>query len=503
MKYLKNIEVILFLSLLLFSVSKSTFAQLSVQTLSSVRHGKLPNSREGKIPTYYSDMIVEYRYKWFLAGARGEGFNSPDLKNKYDHISQRYLEFSYSWINARIGNVYGIFGKGLILRGFELPGFIYESQAFRTQQRVIRDFDGIKVELNPGPVSVTFINGKTIQPLLPPTFEDRRFGDLTGAQGRLSLPGSVMLGTAYLKHKTTFETKILTRFLSWNADNLFEKLGSDDLTFDLYAEYATEGNKGFGKFKSDDPHALYMTGNFTWDIFGASIEYKDYHKFDFGINDPPPLVRENTEVLLNRSTHVLNAFAEEGYQFEFYLYPFSSARFVANYSIARNKFSKTFSPIFQERYVGFEFIGDPWSVRAFFDNGEDGIVSEVKRITTGFAPDYSFSSGTTIGLDFQWQKIQRASQPFFDYQLTNFFSAFKIQDWHNLSFAINSERSTDPYVTNSKKYFVNTSIGWQPVHQVNLQLFVGKRRGGTACDHGYCIEVLDFEGVELRMETHW
>ena len=79
----------------------------------------------------------------------------------------------------------------------------------------------------------------------------------------------------------------------------------------------------------------------------------------------------------------------------------------------------------------------------------------------------------------------------------------KIQDWHNFSFALNSERSTDPYVTNSKKYFVNTSLGWQPIHQVNLQLFIGERRGGTACDHGYCIEVLDFEGVELRMETRW
>ena len=46
-------------------------------------------------------------------------------------------------------------------------------------------------------------------------------------------------------------------------------------------------------------------------------------------------------------------------------------------------------------------------------------------------------------------------------------------------------------------------IGWHPTPQMDLQLFFGKRRGGTACDHGFCIEVLDFEGMELRLETRW
>ncbi|MBN2011889.1 hypothetical protein JW960_21350 [candidate division KSB1 bacterium] len=479
------------------------FPQLSIQTLSTIRNGQLPQANEKQIPSYYSDMIVEYHYDGFVAGIRGEGFSSPDRGLKYDQISQRYLQFRWSWLDARIGNVYEIFGKGLILRGFELPGFIYESQTFRTQQRIIRDFDGAKLRLNPGPFSFTFLRGKTIDPLLPPSQENRRFGDLTGAETRISFPGAVTLGLAYLEHETTFKTDIATRFLSWNADNLLEKLGAADFSLDVYAEYANQGTNLFSKHRSSDPDALYLSGNIIWNSHGASVEYKDYNQFDFGINDPPPLVRENTELLLNRSTHVLNASAEKGYQIELFFSPLASTRIITNYSKARNDFSNTFQPLFQERYIGVEYYGDPWSLRFFLDNGQDDLVSELERFTTGFAPEYTFSTGTALGLDIQWQRIRRGSPPYFDYHFTNFYISLKLLDWHQFSLSLNSERSSDPDVTESVKYFTNTSIGWQPMSQINMQLFIGKRRGGTACDHGYCIEVLDFDGVEMRIETRW
>jgi len=159
--------------------------------------------------------------------------------------------------------------------------------------------------------------------------------------------------------------------------------------------------------------------------------------------------------------------------------------------------------LFIERYLGVEYSGDPWGLRFFLDTGQDELFSETGRFTTGIAPDYSRTDGTTIGLNIQWQRFKRL-----DNRIKNFYATFSIQNWRKFSFAFSGERSNDPNETDDLtakaiKYFINGSIGWHPTPQMDLQLFLGKRRGGTACDHGFCIEVLDFEGMELRLETRW
>jgi hypothetical protein len=484
--------------------SRISNAQVSVQSLSVARYGTLPNTNEGNNPSYYSDLLIEYRRDWLRAGLRGEGFGSSEFENGYQHISQRYAEISYEWAEVRAGNFYGAFGQGIILRSFELPGFVYESRVFRTQQRIVRDIDGLKITLRPGPLEVTALAGTPVDPLLPPENDARRTGDVVGGQAKINLPGAVSIGAAYLEHETTFRSKLATYFASWTADALLQKIGLPSATLDLSGEYATDN--GFGKaasFDLESPHALYLSGNFTINTVGGSFEYKDYRSFDFGINDPPPLIRENAEYLLNRSTHVLDASAEQGVQMELYFSPNSHWRFLGNYSRARNNFGENLKPLFEERYLGIEYLGGPWFVRAFADGGKDELFSEVERFTTGVSPEYQFYNGTAMGMDIQWQRIRRASLPFFDYDFTNLYLAARVLNWKKFTTALGVERSSDPDITESSKYFLNLSLIWKPISQIDLQLFAGKRRGGTACDHGYCIEVLDFEGLEFRMETRW
>ncbi len=507
---LKNFILALCLPLFLSIFCTSGLAQLSVRTLSLARYGELPRSDSDSNPSYYSDVTIEYRYKWLLAGLRGEGFNSPEANlrfggdAKYGHISQRYAELFWSWGSARAGNLYGILGKGLIMRAFELPGFVYESRVFRKQHRVIRDIDGLKFSLTPGPLSLTGFGGSIIDPLKPPD-ENRDLGDLVGGQASLALPALLSLGLAYVEHETgSFRAKLSSYFLAWSADDLLERIGAGALTFDFYAEYATDQSFGqVAAFNKNTPHALYLASNFTWNTFGGSFEYKDYQDFNFGINDPPPLIRENAEVLLNRATHVLDAASERGFQLEFFYSPFALSRIIANYSRARDDRREDVQPLFIERYLGVEYSGDPWGLRFFLDTGQDELFSETGRFTAGIAPDYSRTDGTTIGLNIQWQRFKRL-----DNRIKNFHATFSIQNWRKFSFAFSGERSNDPNETDDLaakaiKYFINGSIGWHPTPQMDLQLFLGKRRGGTACDHGFCIEVLDFEGMELRLETRW
>lgn len=485
-------------------VSGSMLAQVSVRTLSTARYGELPNIDRDPNPAFYTDLTVEYRFRSFLGGLRTEGFHADGIGNRYDRISQMYAEYSWDWGSARAGNSYAIFGRGLIFRAFELPGFVYESRVFRTQHKVIRDVNGFNLNLDPGSFDMQFIIGEAPINILDPP-EDQVNGDFTGGQVSIDLPASLTVGTAYLEYDTSLEDKLSTYFVSWSADQLLAKIGADAWTLDLYSEYAT--SKGFGKiakFKADTPHALYIAGNFSWQTLGGSLEYKDYQSFNFGINDPPPLIRENSEYFLNRITHVLDSFGETGFQAEVYYSPQPLTRFIANFSRARNNFGN----IFLQRYFGIEKIGSPWSARFFFDHGKEEFLSESRRITTGIAPDYTFDSGTVAGLDVQWQSIKREFSADFNYTLTNFYTSVSLQNWRSFSFALNVERSTDPDVTNldprfenGDKYFLSASVGWAPNPQVNVQLFAGERRRATKCDHGFCLEVLDFKGLELRLDT--
>jgi hypothetical protein len=489
--------------ILICSFCGEATAQLSGRALSVARHGKLPNLDQRVNPATYGDLTLEYRRRSFLGGFRVDGYRADNIGRQYERISQKYLEYAWDWGSMRAGNSYGIFGRGLIFRGFELPGFVYESRVFRTQHRVIRDINGFNLKLNPGPFDMRFISGETpVNALDPP--ETQVHGDLTGGQVSVDLPASLVVGTAYLEYKTGLKDKLSTYFASWSVDALLAEIGAAAWTLDLYAEYAT--NQGFGKiaaFSAETSHALYLTGNFSWRSLGGSVEYKDFQSFDFGINDPPPLIRENSEYLLNRITHRLDAFGETGFQTEMYYSPQPLTRLTANFSRARNNFDN----VFLQRYIGVEKIGSPWSTRAFFDYGKEEFLSEPRRLTGGIAPDYTFNDGTVIGLDVQWQHIKREFSADFNYTFTNVYTSFSVQNLHSFSFALSAERSTDPDVTlvnplndNAAKYFLNGSVGWTPNHRVSVQLFAGERRRSTRCDHGFCIEVLDFKGLELRLD---
>lgn len=503
----------------LFSVlPTSSFAQLRLNTLSNFRIGELPNSNAAAATTYYSDALLEYRHQFIDFGLRVEGYVSPNMKsliqprdNKFQKITQRFAQINWAWGNARIGNLYGLFGRGMIFRAFELPGFIYESSIAQKQHRVIRDVDGAKLAVNWRRFSITTLGGRIVNPLIAPDDKLRNFGNVNGGQFEANLGFGAAVGTAYLQHKTeTVESKLSTYFAKWSADALLDRMSLNDFTFDIYSEYATD--KGYAKLAAltpKDPHAFYFSATTTWKKTGASFEYKDYKDFNFEINDPPPVIRENQEKLLNRATHVLDAVSEKGAQLELFYSPTWFTRFTANFSRAIDERAVTGRPKFAENYLAFEYTGDKISSKFFVDSGKDELFSEIKRFTTGFLPDYSLMNDATIGLDIQWQYIRKVgNRGAFDYRIYNTYAAFKFQNWRALSLSISMERSNDPDLTddlqvNKKEYFFNTSIGWRPMPQVNLLLFAGKRRGGTACDHGYCIELLEFNGMEFRVETQW
>ncbi len=79
-----------------------------------------------------------------------------------------------------------------------------------------------------------------------------------------------------------------------------------------------------------------------------------------------------------------------------------------------------------------------------------------------------------------------------------------------LSLSLIWEISNDPYLTDlggdsGSEKIIRYWPGVEASYKINssntISLFAGKRRGGPACTSGICYEVLDFEGVELRLKT--
>lgn len=506
------------LCILFLFLPQIAFAQFSIQSLSQISYGKLPGAtRSVELPTYYNHLSIEYRLNSFLSdelsllvGARLQSFfspelNSPSFDESYNKFSQRYVEASWRWVNIRAGNSFAIIGRGMVLRSFELPGFLYEDPQLRQRHGVIRDVDGWKISLSPGPFEVMAISGKPVDPLRTPIDKSRRGGEVRGGQASVRLPGNVQVGGAYLEFRERQKVPLATRFLQFSLKPVLSTLGIPDFDADFYTEYATvQGRNGFGKFDADHPYAFYFSGTLAYSAWGASFEYKDYRDFAFGINDPPSLVRENAEVLLNRATHVLLAEAERGIQTEISFAPAAAWRITANYSNSKNDLGVN-SPAtrYHEALLTVEWFGENLTTKIFVDGGRDDLLFEKDRFTSGGAADYHFTNGLTFGFDIQGQRMHRL-----DYEFTNYYSALRLGGWKNLSLSVQMERSSDPFETDDlttkrKKIWTGIGIGWKPASQIDLQFFGGKRRGGNACDHGYCLQVQPFSGVELRMQTNW
>ena len=91
------------------------------------------------------------------------------------------------------------------------------------------------------------------------------------------------------------------------------------------------------------------------------------------------------------------------------------------------------------------------------------------------------------------------------------YAAFSWQ--HSLGFGttVSLDRSTDPFqvddaltadIESSPESWLSMSLNAR-LNRYDAVLFLGERRGGTACTAGTCYQVLPFKGLELRINTYF
>jgi hypothetical protein len=482
-RFLKSI---LFLGILLL-ICNSVHAQFSGSNIFEFQYGQIPKDM-ANFSSGYNRTLAAYTYKDFKANVTLEQYYTPYNERNYTKLTQYSLQYNSKILDLKLGNFQETIGRGLLLRSFEIPGAILEDLSYRSRYYFQRDILGFSGRLNLKNSTTKIIYGKPLNNLFPPNLDnDLRRSDEIKA-----------IYSDYNFKKQTAGLSVLN--LNNNSGNKLYGMttisGSISPTVSYFIEAAKEiGNGTISDFSSTSSHAYYGNVNLTFANLGFSLEAKDYNKFllGAGINEPPALIKQHSYRVLNRSTHVAQPQNESGYQIEaFYTFPDNSL-LTLNHALAINDVGIQFK--YKEYFAEYSFdIQDKHDVRIFLDYANDPLKSEKNRISIGTYFDWKAFKKSSIKTEFEFQTFDRNGANTQNYVFLLGY-AFKSKYIINLV----TELSNDSFLTSSNlKYWIGTNMKYQINSTNNLQLFVGQRRGGPACNAGICYEVLDFKGAELR-----
>jgi hypothetical protein len=477
--------------IILFGI-QNLLGQFSVSNLFDYQLGNLPGTDPANLTTHFDQLSLSYRYDDFILNGRFEHFQTKDHSASYNKLAQRSFVFNKNGFDITVGNFYQIFGRGLLLRTYEIPGVIREQTGLRTRYGFYRDIDGVRAGFENSWIKLQALRGRPLREDLPPTFSDDilRQNLLEGAQGSFYI-SEWILTAAYLRN---------------NSENALQEYTSiamsTNLPFNIqfYSEYVKQlsGNGSFFDISDHSAHALYMSMNFVIGRLGLSAEFKDYQDFLLGFNDPPPLVKEHEYLLLNRSTHSLEPMNESGWQTEFF-YTFGNGHtFVANLTEAVNE-TTIRRYIFKEKFLEIGYHPTPdMIIKGFADLSREDIRLEKDRYTYGIYIENEWPNqwGATLDLEYQ-DYIRTFNEPL---KVKNYAILVSLSYAPDLTCGITWEHTTDSGEIREDWLGYDLSYQYSQYHLINL--FYGKRRGGNACTGGICYQVLPFDGIEFRLTTN-
>ena len=523
---------LLALALACAALASPAHAQLAASNLLLFQLGNWPPSMPDRgtpdRESFYDRLDVQYVSGSALAGVRFETDRNSDVENEYAGFTQRFVDWhDDNGLHLRVGNCTTILGRGLVHRSFELPGVVLEETGFRTRFTPVRDVDGVLAEFARGPVALRAIGGAPSEGDVSLAYEEilgvpRHRGHIAGGQGVLTLPRQAAVGAIAMRSPGGIDPAtnlpqqhtIGSGFVDLDP---LRVLGLGGPAFPSYFEYAQE-DRTFGQWWAFDtsdptPHALYAGTNLLWRAFTLSLEWKDYSQFRLGTNDPPSLVPEHTEVLLNRTTHVLVANDETGYQVEGSWSPLAWATLVLN----RSRADGARDDRYEEWYAGLRALprgGRGADGGVFYDRGADSTTAITRRDTYGFDVTGRWRSRWSARLDVERQTSERKSF----IAATSSIGLTHFEDVHVSLVATLADVGSAGFTWDRTTDELDPS--WDPGRTTPLHLFswnasarisdgneavlfLGRRRGGLACTAGTCYVVQPFEGFEARLVSRF
>ncbi len=497
-------------------------AQISASNIALIRSGKPPGNLPFQPPnpglpsTGYSTFdafTLDWSHAALRLGFRYEFYDVSEPRTlQLREFSRRYATWAADGLEITVGNYETLFGRGLLLRAFELPGVIREEIGL-AQYADSRDLDGLRLRTGGARWNVEVVQGKPRVEALPP--DQPRVLDVAGATASAEIVRGTRAGANYVRidgidgapHEGG------GGFVQFTADPWLERAGWSRLTLDTYGEYAhvsghfarpsprTSQGRGYGVYVSQSATLDEPLPGLRW---GATYEYKDYQGLQLFANEPPPLVREHSYALLNRVTHVVEPQQEQGYQFETRVDYRGWAELTLNWSRAENARSRRF----HERYAELATHWRGRTAALFGGRGADDFDSTHDRDTFGGFTQMPFAGVHSIEAELERQSAtRRTSRQSVDiedryasltYAWAEHFSIGVVRQTTN-----DPGEATDPVTGHVARRAFDSLQASLSRDRHSLSLFWGRRRGGLACTAGTCYRVLEFEGVSALLVSRF
>lgn len=473
-----------------------SLGQITGYNLFEYQLGNVPDQKPNDLSTSYDQLFLSYKHKKILASVKIENFVTPESDKEYLSLSQYNIRYRLKNYEFKVGSIYDIIGRGLLLRAYEIKGSIFEDPGFRIRQGFYNDIKGFSAKYSGKVSSIKIIRGRPLLNIIPPTFEekDRRPDLIEALETELS----------YLNQNFGFA--VMRNFNQDDENNYISIKQEGNLPFNIsyYTEWAQliGKNQSFGSTKLNDVYAYYLNINYAKGSFGSSIELKAYQNFllGSGFNFPPALVKEHAYKTLNRSIHTPQLKDERGFQSEFF-YSFDNFSMITfNLTNLKNDLSQTYN--FTELFLEYYLPVDKNSFKLFIDYSQDEIVSETDRYAGGIYFTRELENSWSASFEFEYQTLTRRGD-----NINNIVFSASTSKSNKFSGNVVVEVSNDPVFSDKGStfeveygttYWLGTNINYKYMsHTFNL--FAGKRRGGPACASGICYEILDFNGIELRI----
>jgi len=495
---------------------------IGISNLLELRAGRDPDDALAASDrfTRFEQLDLDATHAALRVGLRFESYAATDdstARFQYDRFVRRFATFGRDALEITAGNYEALFGRGLLLRAFELPGVVREE--FGTPQfGDLRDLDGVRVRGYGQRWDAMIVQGRPRYADQEPT--ERRTGTVQGATATLEPLTGLRVGGNYLRIEPQLPVFDPAQdphpegggaFIGCDWDAWLARAGITNIGLATYAEYdrvtrlglppslgspEARRNEGYGLYVSQSLVARALPADFSW---GTTYEYKDYQNLALGVNEPPPVVREHSFALLNRATHVVELQQERGWQVETRLAWRRSADLVLEWSRAENSGSDRF----REAYVELTTRLRGGTATAFACEQQDESIAVDDRDTIGFAVQWPIAGAHSVELDLERQWLDRRAGGFTDASEDRYAAV----GWSwagRLALAAVRQTTDDAAETMTGRRAFDSLSATVPIgrhHEASL--FWGRRRSGLACTSGTCYKVRAFEGVTARLVSRF
>ena len=474
----------------------------------------------------------------FSMGFRFEASEESEFGETFKRFPHKYFAFTKENYSVRVGDFYGIFGRGTVLdlreekanffnnsvsgvkTDFENDYFFVQALGGKGDFRYINDEDPLNQIIEEMSNSIMGVDGNFS---ITDIFEIDDYSFNLGLS-YLYMEGDESVSDTQYLYDVSFVKKSEIGALNFTA-NLFD--------FEFYNEYAIKNTYTSPAKKG---WANYSSLSYGSKGIGITLEFKDYYQFASNPNhvksnfspyqNPAQVIIDHSSHLLKNNLHIANGNDEIGYQIQL------RSSIIENIDLS---LIAAFSSLHDEDSMIPKF--DDESYLPYRDIWFDGRYN-FKHSSLLLGAGYNHDTPTLKGTNYNTIPGVTSSDDIYSYTRTTFMgeydfeidenSAFKLlsdfqlvekkadattHDWNDIFFSIEYSYSKYGYINIS---VINTSeevpedspdtwIGYEAGLKLSenhkLELFYGRERAGIKCSGGSCRQVPEFDGFKLTLTS--